>query len=135
MNFIINTLNNNYPSKLCQLKWLLNNYCSDDWKKYISFSDISYKRNVIYKSDIFEVVLICWKPGQKTIKHNHTENGCLFKVMDGIIHEKLYTYTKECYDLNIYSNKDVCYIDNNIGEHIMCNYSKKNTITLHIYSK
>ena len=45
---------------------LISQYIGDDWKRYIEFSDITYKRNIISElsNDDIEFVLICWNDGQ-----------------------------------------------------------------------
>lgn len=44
-------------------------------KPYTFFRDDFYTRNLIYRDDLFEVMTICWKQGQKTAIHTH--NGQL----------------------------------------------------------
>jgi cysteine dioxygenase len=44
-------------------------------KDYIWWRDEFYTRNLIYRDELFEVMTICWKPGQKTGIHTH--NGQL----------------------------------------------------------
>jgi cysteine dioxygenase len=40
-------------------------------KPYTFFRDSYYTRNLIYRDNLFEVMAICWKPGQKTVIHTH----------------------------------------------------------------
>src|SRR5215467_16015221 len=42
---------------------------------YVYFDDAFYTRNLIYRDELFEVMTICWQPGQKTAIHTH--NGQL----------------------------------------------------------
>ncbi len=42
---------------------------------YTWWRDSFYTRNLIYRDDLFEVMTICWSPGQKTAIHTH--NGQL----------------------------------------------------------
>jgi cysteine dioxygenase len=44
-------------------------------KPYSFFRDDMYTRNLVYRDDLFEVMVICWQPGQKTTVHTH--NGQL----------------------------------------------------------
>ena len=37
---------------------------------YVFFDQKFYTRNMIYRDDLFEVMSICWQPGQKTAVHN-----------------------------------------------------------------
>ncbi len=43
---------------------------------YIFFDDKFYTRNMIYRDDLFEVMTICWQPGQKTAVHTHNGQLC-----------------------------------------------------------
>jgi cysteine dioxygenase len=42
---------------------------------YTWWSNERYTRNLIYRDDLFEVMTICWQPGQRTVAHTH--NGQL----------------------------------------------------------
>ena len=43
---------------------------------YVLFDDKFYTRNMIYRDDLFEVMTICWQPGQKTAVHTHNGQLC-----------------------------------------------------------
>ncbi|QQS45421.1 MAG: cysteine dioxygenase family protein [Acidobacteriota bacterium] len=43
---------------------------------YIHFDEKFYTRNLIYRDDLFEVMTICWQPGQKTAVHTHNGQLC-----------------------------------------------------------
>ena len=43
---------------------------------YVFFDDKFYTRNLIYRDDLFEVMTICWQPGQKTAVHTHNGQLC-----------------------------------------------------------
>ena len=43
---------------------------------YVFFDDAFYTRNLIYRDDLFEVMTICWQPGQKTAVHTHNGQLC-----------------------------------------------------------
>ena len=48
---------------------------ADALKPYLHFNDFYYTRNLIYRDKLFDVMVICWKPGRKTAIHTH--NGQL----------------------------------------------------------
>ncbi len=48
---------------------------ADALRPYSFFRDDYYTRNLIYRDPRFEVMTICWRPGQKTAVHTH--NGQL----------------------------------------------------------
>src|SRR3954452_14392947 len=45
---------------------------SDALKQYIYFNKDNYTRNLIYRDERFEVMTVCWAPGQSTVVHTHT---------------------------------------------------------------
>src|SRR5215468_8993220 len=44
--------------------------------QYVFFDDAFYTRNLIYRDELFEVMTICWQPGQKTAVHTHNGQLC-----------------------------------------------------------
>jgi len=112
---------------------ILNQYNSNDWKKHIEFCNKNYKKNLFYRDQYFEMFIVCWNPFQETKIHNHSNKGCILKVLEGSINEKLYDINfnliNEC---ELEKNK-IRYIDNTLGIHKMIN-GEKRCISLHIYS-
>jgi cysteine dioxygenase len=43
---------------------------------YLSWSRQHYTRNLIDKSDLYELVAICWEIGQSSSVHNHRDQMC-----------------------------------------------------------
>lgn len=43
---------------------------------YVFFDDKFYTRNMIYRDELFEMMTICWQPGQKTAVHTHNGQLC-----------------------------------------------------------
>ena len=50
---------------------------------YVFFDDAFYTRNLIYRDDLFEVMTICWQPGQKTAVHTHNGQLCWMIMQRG----------------------------------------------------
>jgi len=47
----------------------------DSLRRFIRYRDDRYTRNLVFRDPLFEVMLICWQPGQQTPIHTH--NGQL----------------------------------------------------------
>jgi cysteine dioxygenase len=111
-------------------------YNSDDWKEYEIFSEKKYKKNLVFRNNNFEIFVICWKPKQYSAIHNHSENGCIFKIIKGQLSEHRYKQeTLKLIELNNLSKDSIGYIDNNEGIHRVLNESKnEDCVSLHIYS-
>ena len=58
-----------------------------DFKKYYINNPKNYEKKIIYKNEDYELVLINWEKGSFTNYHNHPENGCVLKVLDGKLYE------------------------------------------------
>jgi cysteine dioxygenase len=50
---------------------------------YLFWSSKHYTRNLIYKNDRFELLAICWEPGQVSQIHNHADQKCWMCVPVG----------------------------------------------------
>jgi cysteine dioxygenase len=51
--------------------------------KYLHWSPQCYTRNLIYKDERFEMMAICWEPGQVSRVHNHSGQRCWMTVPIG----------------------------------------------------
>ena len=56
----------------------------------IGYSEDGYQRNVIKKNEHYELVAICWTPGQNTPIHDHTGSDCAFLIVSGVSTETVY---------------------------------------------
>ena len=93
-----------------------------------------YQRKLLYQNDNYEIILIKWKKKSECQIHDHSENGCLLKVLDGEIKEYLYDQELNLINENKYQKDDINYIDNKIGFHKIKNLHLENTYSIHLYS-
>jgi cysteine dioxygenase len=122
--------------KLQNLSDLLKNYSGSDWKNYVSFNKNKYTRNLVKKDNNIEIIIICWNEGQISGVHDHPKNGCLMKVLEGMLKEDIYYVNNK---ITKYKHSkvgilnDIFYQEGSTGLHNIVNYKNK-TITLHVYS-
>ncbi len=62
----------------------------DDLGKACCFDEDDYRRNLIKKTEFYEMVCICWKSGQRTPIHDHKGASCAFKVLHGTATETIF---------------------------------------------
>ncbi len=122
--------NNN---KLEELDDLLKSYNGKDWEDYVKFSDIKYTRNNVFSDDNIEMIVICWNNNQQSGIHDHPNNGCLMKVLQGEITEECYNNKLELIKINNNKVNDIGYQEGKNGIHNIINSNNK-SISLHIYS-
>uniref|UniRef100_A0A1D2AHT4 Cysteine dioxygenase n=1 Tax=Auxenochlorella protothecoides TaxID=3075 RepID=A0A1D2AHT4_AUXPR len=63
---------------------------SSDWRRYAAFNSHHYIRHLIEESPHFEILLVCWQPGQGSHIHDHDNSHCWLTCLDGTLEEKHY---------------------------------------------
>ena len=63
---------------------------TDALEECIGYSEDGYQRNVIKKNEHYELVAICWTPGQDTPIHDHVGSDCAFLIVSGVSTETVY---------------------------------------------
>lgn len=53
-------------------------------------NQLTYFKDVVYIDDNIEIIIIYWPPKSSTKIHNHPENGCIVRVLHGILREDIY---------------------------------------------
>ncbi len=104
---------------------------------YLNFSDVKYQRNLVFKNDYFEVLVLCWKPGQVTPIHNHRHSWCGVRVLKGIATEFRFEETpcgtwipadqERVYEGGVTSSFDT-------DTHILGNFETQDLVTMHCYA-
>lgn len=52
---------------------------------YLHFTDDRYARNLVYKCENFECLVLCWKPGQRSPIHDHANSICAVYALEGTL--------------------------------------------------
>jgi cysteine dioxygenase len=66
-------------------------------KPFIQFSDERYSRNLVYKNEDFECLVLCWKPGQRSPIHDHSNSICAVYTLNGMLSADNYRKTSNGY--------------------------------------
>ena len=51
--------------------------------EYLLFKEDKYSRNLVHKDINFEVLLVCWQPGQTAPIHGHEGEKCWMRIESG----------------------------------------------------
>jgi cysteine dioxygenase len=111
---------------------------------YCFFKDAHYTRNLVARTDTFELLVLCWKAGQVSPIHNHHSQDCWMFIVDGILEETLFhadpvpleedrvrlTLTKKTSQ----GYGHFFYINDTLGLHQVGNGGSPEAISLHLYS-
>jgi len=130
---------NKFPirdNKINFLLPLLEKYKGDDWKEYKDNTDEEYIKRLVYNNKEYEMFIVSWMPYKKSTIHDHSENGCLYKILEGNLDEEKYSFDKSLKLLEKTKHRegDINYIDNDTCLHRMVNNTNKIVHSLHIYS-
>ncbi len=109
------------------------------WKKYFSFKDKQYTRNLVLQNELFELLIICWDYDCQTPIHDHPSNGCWMFGVKGRFNEEKFVSNMDEELVKICHSElqegDIAYIHDSIGLHSVGNSSKRErAVTLHLYS-
>jgi len=66
-----------------------------DYESYRFFSEPKYARNLIVRSEHAEMLLLCWKQGQRTPIHDHGGSIGVVLVCEGMVTETMFERAPE----------------------------------------
>ena len=91
------------PPSLEQINsWLANVEIFDfDLQPYVGFKEGNYWRHRVCRNESVEMLVICWRPGQKTPIHDHNGSHGVVRVHTGLMSETIFAFDCEkglCHD-------------------------------------
>ena len=128
---INNKIKNNHNLK--NLEKMVQEYNGSDWRNHVLFSKETYGRDIIYRNETMEMIIISWNNNQISGIHDHPKNGCLMKILQGELEEHIYNDNLETIDIKNRKKGSVGYIAGTSGLLNIVNKDNK-TVSLHIYS-
>ena len=111
-------------------------YEGEDWKEFEIYHPDHYSRNMVMKNNLLEIVVLCWKPGQGCMPHDHPDNGCLLTVVKGKLKENTYLYDgdKQFIRKTIVYRGMTGYKEGKQVLHSVFNHTNLRAVSIHLYS-
>lgn len=111
-------------------------------QKYIFFRKEGYTRNLVVRTEQYELLVLCWDIGQYSPIHNHQSQDCWMYVVDGILAETLYSVSETAqHRVHLQQIRKTqsdpggfFYINDGMGLHRVSNGGAVPAISLHLYS-
>ena len=76
--------------------WLANVEITQlDLEPYLGFKEGNYWRHRVCRNEAVEMLIICWRPGQKTPIHDHNGSHVVVRVQQGLMWETMFTYDND----------------------------------------
>lgn len=114
-----------------------------DWREFALFSPEHYTRNLVVREADFELMVLCWGPGQESAIHNHEGQDCWMAVLAGEIEELRYAWpeSQEAGPIGskgamTFGEGQVAFIRDEMGLHLVrpAARSAAGGVTLHLYA-
>ena len=104
---------------------------------YLQFNDERYSRNLVFKTEDFECLVLCWKPGQRSPIHDHANSICAVYTLKGMLSADNYRKTANGYIRADYSENfrpgDVLTIQTTEIHQVSNLQDSSELISLHFY--
>lgn len=108
-------------------------------RPFVRFGRDKYRRNLVSRREHYEVLVLCWSPGQHSPIHDHHGSHCAVAVLSGEATEVRFVRTADerlrAHSIQTLPTGAVtASIDDDL--HVVANWapSHRNLITLHVYS-
>ena len=111
----------------------------EDVEEIAAFDERTYHRNLLLGNEHFQLLLLCWRPGQRSTIHDHAGSACAFRVVQGTATEMRFTliegrYVRKQEVRQLSQGQVCCAADADIHRAVNFGSSGQDLITLHIYS-
>lgn len=93
-----------------------------------------YTRHLVKRTSKYELVYLCWGPGQQSPVHGHAGEKCWFRVEQGTLLIKNYENQNGKLVMTSQMNVGEGFVDGPAEIHGVQNASNQNTISLHLYA-
>ena len=142
MNDLINNLKkfavNNFPVETVSDYILKYKFSDNELNNYCFYKDSKYARHLVHKEKDFEILIVCWKPGQAAPIHGHEGEKCWMRIESGalqISNYQLDSISPLKLTMSGLTKGDVGYLDGPAEIHSVENIYEESAISLHIYAK
>lgn len=61
---------------------------------HVGFKAGTYARHLVFRSEFIEMLVLCWRPGQRTPIHDHNGSYGAVRVLEGVIWETMFTLSE-----------------------------------------
>ena len=111
----------------------------EELRPYLGFKEKTYWRHLVCRNESVEMLVLCWRPGQRTVIHDHNGSQGAVYVQQGVVWETTFTFDEARglaykagreYEAGQVTSADVPDI-HQLGNP---DVSAQNLVTVHIYS-
>jgi cysteine dioxygenase len=110
-----------------------------DFAPHAHFSTRAYRRNLIKASKHYNLLVLCWKNGQRSPIHDHVGSSCAVRVLQGTMTETLFEFAanghvKPTLSRDVPAGTVVGSLDKDMHQVSNLQAGDADLITLHVYA-
>jgi predicted metal-dependent enzyme (double-stranded beta helix superfamily) len=120
-----------------ELETIFTGYSGTDWKNYLTTENGQLKNTILHEDEHLKMLLICWRPGQKSSKHGHPAGGGLIRVLSGQLSETRFDPVDQDIETGTFRynpEDEAAYIHDDEAYHVVENPGQGIAFSLHLYS-
>ena len=111
----------------------------EDVADFIRFSERGYQRNLVMAGPWYNLLVLCWKNGQRSPIHDHKGSVCALRVLRGVLTETLFEFTpnghvKALMSRDFLPGSVVASQDSDLHQVSNLQDGTADLVTLHVYS-
>ncbi len=114
----------------------------DDWRCHAHFQAACYTRNLVGRTEWYELLVLCWDTDQASPIHDHAGQNCWMAVLEGRIEEQHYAWPTAgqtgpltARAARVFEPGKVAFINDGIALHRVRPTDGRQGISLHLYSR
>lgn len=109
------------------------------WRPFAHFLPTGYARNLVHKTDAYELLVLCWEDGAESPIHDHMGQDCWMAVLEGSIEEVQFQEPAgegplDQRAVRTFARGEVAYIHDDIALHLVRPVGGAG-ISLHLYAR
>lgn len=108
-----------------------------DLGEAVSFGESGYRRNLVRRTDSYEMLVLCWAPGQRSPIHDHAQSTCGVRVVAGEATETRFEHDARGFLHPVAMERFAegsAAGSQDADIHEIANTTDDNLVTLHVYS-
>lgn len=106
---------------------------------YCTWNNKHYTRNLLERNNDFELILMCWEPGQESLIHSYSDQEGWMFVIEGELTVNHYFKSSRGEKMQYYKEVQLrsgkfLYVNDYLGFHSATNSYQHRTISLHLHA-
>jgi cysteine dioxygenase len=111
----------------------------EDVEAFVRFSERGYTRNLVQAGQWYNLLVLCWKNGQRSPIHDHRGSSCAVRVLEGTVTETLFEfapngYIKPTFSRDFAPGSVMGSEDTDVHQVSNLQDGEADLVTLHVYS-